>query len=245
VPNLIGRIEHQAQFGALVTDFSLIKSGALHRANGGYLLLDARKLLIEPLAWEELKRALRAEEIRIDSLAQRFTFISTVSLEPEPIPLDVKIVLVGDRMLYHLLAAYDPDFESLFKVAAEFNDRMDLTPEAVQDYARVIAKLARKEKLRPFDRTGVARVIEHSVRLADDNEKLSVHIRNVLDLMREADYWAAEAGAPIIQASHVQTAIDAKVYRHDWVREQVQELIRRGTVLIDTSGAVAGQVNGL
>ncbi|MGE5147670.1 MAG: AAA family ATPase, partial [Candidatus Eiseniibacteriota bacterium] len=245
LPNLIGRIEHRAQFGALIADFSLIKAGALHRANGGYLLIDARKLLIEPLAWEELKRAMRAEEIRIDGLAQRFSIVSTASLEPEPIPLDVKIVLVGDRQLYHLLSAYDPDFESLFKVPAEFNDRMDLTQEAVDDYARLIAKLARREKLRPLDPGGVARVVEHGVRLADDNEKLTAHFRNVLDLLREADYWAEQQGAKIIQAQHVQKALDAKVYRLDWVREQVQEQIRRGTVLIDIDGAVAGQVNGL
>jgi lon-related putative ATP-dependent protease len=243
--NLIGRIEHLAQFGALITDFNLIKAGALHRANGGYLLIDARKLLIEPLAWEELKRALRAQEIRIDAMSQRFSLISTASLEPEPIPLDIKIVLVGDRMLYHLLTANDPDFESLFKVAAEFNDRMDLTEQAIDDYARLIAKLARRETLLPLDPGGVARVIEHGVRLADDNEKLTVHFRNILDLMREADYWAAKAGAPIIGAGHVQQALDAQVYRLDWVREQVQEQIRRGTVLIDTAGAVAGQINGL
>jgi lon-related putative ATP-dependent protease len=243
--NLIGRIEHMAQFGALITDFNLIKPGALHRANGGYLLIDARKLLMEPLAYEELKRAMRAEEIRIDGLAQRLSLISTVSLEPEPIPLDVKIVLVGDRQLYHLLSAYDPDFEALFKVPAEFNDRMDLTPEAVDDYARLIAKLVQREKLRPLDPSGVARVIEHAMRLADDSEKLSVHIRNVIDLLREADYWAEQATANIIAAPHVQQALDAQVYRIDWVREQVQEQIRRGTVLIDTAGAVAGQVNGL
>src|SRR5690606_17410604 len=131
IGNLVGRIEHLAQYGALLTDFNLIRAGALHRANGGYLLLDARRLLMEPLAWEELKRALRAEEIRIEGLSQRLSLVSTVSLEPEPIPLDIKVVLVGDRMLYHLLSAHDPDFESLFKVPAEFNDRMDLTPEAV------------------------------------------------------------------------------------------------------------------
>ena len=243
--NLIGRIEHLSQFGALITDFNLIKPGALHRANGGYLLMDARKVLMEPLAWEELKRALRADEIRIDGLAQRLSLISTVSLEPEPIPLEVKIVLVGDRMLYHLLSAYDPDFESLFKVPAEFNDRMDLTPEAVDDYARLIAKLARREKLRPLDPGGVARVIEYGVRLADDNEKLTVHIRHILDVLGEADYWAGQAGVGVIAAPHVQQALDAKVYRLDWVREQVQEQIRRGTVLIDTAGAVAGQINGL
>ncbi|HVO17458.1 MAG TPA: ATP-binding protein [Alphaproteobacteria bacterium] len=243
--NLIGRIEHLAQFGALITDFNLIKAGALHRANGGYLLIDARKLLMEPLAYEELKRAMRAEEIRIDGLAQRLSIISTVSLEPEPIPLDVKIVLVGDRMLYHLLSAYDPDFEALFKVPAEFNDRMDLTPEAVSDYAQLIAKLAQREKLRPLDPGGVARVIEHATRLADDSEKLSVHIRNIIDLLREADYWAEQGTAATIAATHVQQALDARIYRLDWVREQVQEQIRRGTVLIDTAGAVAGQVNGL
>jgi predicted ATP-dependent protease len=223
VQNLVGRIEHMAQMGALVTDFNLIKAGALHRANGGYLILDARKVLLQPFAWEELKRALRSREIRIEVLGQTLSLVSTVSLEPEPIPLDVKVVLLGERPLYYALYQADPDFSELFKVAADFEDQM----------------------LRPLDRAAVARVIEQSARLASDAEKLSTHMHSIADLLREADYWAGEAQHRVIAATDVQHAIDAQIRRQDRVRERIQEEIQRGTILIDTQGAAVGQVNGL
>lgn len=151
--NLVGRVEHIAQLGALVTDFTLIQPGALHRANGGYLMLDARKVLLQPFAWDALKRALQSREIRIESLGQMFSLVSTVSLEPEPIPLIVKIVLFGDRLMYYLLQQYDPDFSELFKVAADFEDRIERTPETHLLYARLIGTLATKDKLLAFDRS--------------------------------------------------------------------------------------------
>ena len=243
--NLIGRIEHQAEFGALFTDFNLIRPGALHRANGGYLMLDARKVLMQPFVWEELKRALSSREIRIESPAEMMGLAAPVSLDPEPVPLDVKIVLVGDRALFYLLSQLDPDFPELFKVAADFGDRIDRSPEAITLYARLIATLARRDSLRPLDRGGVARVIEHGARLAEDSEKLTVHMRSIADLLRESDYWAEDAGRPVIGAGDVDRAIDAKIYRLDRVRERIHEGIRRGTILIDTAGAVTGQVNGL
>lgn len=169
--NLIGRVEHTSQFGALVTNFTLIKPGALHRANGGYLLLDVHKILMQPFAWDALKRALQTREIRIESLGQMYSLISTVSLEPEPIPLVVKVVLFGDRLLYYLLQAYDPEFNELFKVAADFEEVIDRSIEVQQLYARLIATLVRKESLLPYDRDAVARVIEHSSRLVSDSEK--------------------------------------------------------------------------
>lgn len=243
--NLIGRLEHISRFGALVTDFTLLRPGALHRANGGYLLLDARRLLMQPFAYEELKRVLRSSEIHIESAAQSLGLISTVSLEPEPIPVDVKIVLFGDRQMYYLLCAYDPDFESLFKVPADFEDRTLRDDATVSLYARQIATMARREEIRPLDRGGVARVIEHGSRLAGDAERLSVHLRGLADLLREADYWADSGKAKVIGAQHVQQAIDAQIRRADRLRERIQEEINRGTILIDTEGAVPGRINGL
>jgi len=243
--NLMGRIEHLAQMGALLTDFTLMKAGGLHRANGGYLMLDAHKVLLQPFAWEELKRALRSREIRIESLGQMLGLVSTVSLEPEPIPLDLKVVLLGDRLLYYLLSQFDPEFGELFKVAADFEDRMDRTPENDLRYARLIGMLARQEGLRPFDRGAVARVIEQSARLVGDGTKLSTHTQSLADLLREADYWAGQADHSVVSAADVQRAIEAQIRRADRVRERVQEEIRRGTLLIDTQGARVGQVNGL
>lgn len=243
--NLIGRVEHISQFGALVTNFTLIKPGALHRANGGYLLLDIRKILMQPFAWDALKRALQTREIRIESLGQMYSLISTVSLEPEPIPLEVKVVLFGDRLLYYLLQAYDPEFSELFKVAADFEEVIDRSAEVQQLYAQLIATLVRKESLLPYDRDAVARVIEHSSRLVSDSEKLSMQMRNIADLLREADYWARDAGHATVLASDVQHAIDTQIHRQDRIRDRLYEAILRGTLMIDTAGAVIGQVNGL
>jgi lon-related putative ATP-dependent protease len=245
VQNLVGRIEHMAQMGTLVTDFNLIKAGALYRANGGYLILDARKVLLQPFAWEELKRALRSREIRIEVLGQTLSLVSTVSLEPEPIPLNVKVILLGERMLYYTLYEADPDFGELFKVAADFEDQMDRTADNHLLYARMIGTIARQEGIRPLDRAAVARVIEQSARLAGDADKLSTHVHSVADLLREADYWAGEAQHPVIDATDVQHAIDAQIRRLDRVRERIQEEIQRGTILIDTQGTAVGQVNGL
>lgn len=244
-PNLIGRIEHIAQYGALITDFNLIRAGSLHKANGGYLVLDAHKLLMNPFAWEDLKRALKAREIRIESPGQSTGMMSTLSLEPMPIPLDVKVVLIGDSTLYYLLSQNDPEFAELFKVAADFDWKMDRTPDTVLGMARSIATLTRKEDLRPLDRGAVARVIEQAARDVEDSGKLSTHMASLADVVRESDYWCGRAGADTITAAHVQQAIDAAIYRQDRVREHVQEEIQRGIVHIDTEGTVVGQVNGL
>lgn len=243
--NLIGRVEHIAQMGALVTDFNLIKPGALHRANGGYLLVDARELLMQPYAWEGLKRVLRAQEVRIESLSQALSLVSTVSLEPEAIPLNVKVVLIGERLLYYLLFQLDRDFRELFKVEADFSDEMERTAENSQLYARLIATMARQDELRPFDREAVARVIERSSRIAGDAEKVSAHLLSVADLLREADYWASEAGNGVVTVGDVNRAIEAQIHRADRLRERVQEQIERGVILVDTTGEHVGQVNGL
>ena len=244
-PELIGRIEHLAQMGALVTDFSLIKPGALHQANGGYLALDIRRVLMQPFAWEGLKHCLSANEIRIQSLGQMLSLVSTVSLEPEPIPLNVKVVLVGERILYYLLYNLDPDFRELFKVAADFEEDMKRSPENQMLHARLIATLARREQLLPLDRGAVARVLEHGSRAAADAEKLSIRTQDIADLLREADYWARQSKRDTVQAEDVQRAVDARIHRGDRVRERVQQEIERGTILIDTAGGKVGQVNGL
>ncbi|HCE08596.1 MAG TPA: ATP-dependent protease [Oxalobacteraceae bacterium] len=243
--NLVGRVEHVAQLGALVTDFTLIKPGALHRANGGYLLLDVRKVLAQPFAWEGLKRALQSRKIHIESLGQIYSLVSTVSLEPEPIPLDAKIVLFGDRLFYYLLQEYDPEFGELFKVAADFEERMERNADTHLLYARLISTLTRKDALLPLDRGAVARVIERGARLVGDAERLTVRIRSVADLLCEADYWAHEAGKVVVDAAEVQRAIDSQVRRQDRLRDQLHEAILRGTLMIETQGAVTGQINGL
>jgi len=243
--NLIGRIEHIAQMGALVTDFNLIKPGALHRANGGYLLVDARELLTQPYAWDGLKRVLRAQQVRIESLSQALSLVSTVSLEPEPIPLDVKVVLIGGRLLYYLLNQYDPDFSELFKVEADFDDQMPRTPENDELYARLVATIARREGLRPFDRAAVARVIERSSRLVGDTKKLSTHLLSVAELLEEADHWAGETGHEVVTVDDVERTIEEQTSRADRLRDRTHEHIRRGMILIDTEGEKRGQVNGL
>lgn len=243
--NLVGRVEHIAQFGALVTHFTLIKPGALHQANGGYLLLDIRKVLMQPFAWEGLKRALQARKIDIESLGQIYSLVSTVSLEPEPVPLDIKVILFGDRLFYYLLQQYDPEFSELFKVAADFEETIGRTAESHFLYAQLIATVARKEGLLPYDRFAVARVIEYSARQAGDAEKLSMHMRSIADLLRESDYWAREANHDTVLASDVQRAIDAQIRRQDRIRDRLYEAIQRNILMIGTQGAVTGQVNGL
>jgi lon-related putative ATP-dependent protease len=243
--NLVGRVEHISQMGALLTDFTLIKPGGLHRANGGYLVLDARKILLQPYAWDGLKQALTSRSICIESLGQVYSLVSTVSLEPEPIPLNIKVILVGERMLYYLLSQLDPEFAELFKVSADFEDSMDRSPENNLAYAKLIATLVSKEKLRHLNRKAIARVIEQSSRSASDAEKLSVHMQTMSDLLREADYWAEEAGRDVITTRDVQNALDAQVYRSSRMRDLMLENIIRQSILIDTDGAEIGQINGL
>jgi len=243
--NLLGRIEHIPQLGALVTDFTLIKAGALHRANGGYLLLDARKLLTQPFAWEGLKRALTTRTIRIESLGQMYSLVSTISLEPEAIPLDVKVILFGERIWYHLLYALDPDFGELFKVAVDFDDEVPRSLDNQTHLARLIATVARRNALLPFDRTAVARVIEQCARAVEDSERLSTHMQRLADLLGEADFGARRAGRAMVQAEDVAAAIEAQIRRASRINEQLQDAILRETVLIATDGAAVGQTNGL
>ncbi len=242
--NLVGRIDHQAYMGSLVTDFTMIKPGALHKANGGYLIIDARKLLFQPYAWDTLKRTLQSGEIRIESLERALSLISASSLEPEPIPLNLKLILMGEPLIYYLLSEYDPEFHDLFKIAADFDESVSREGSG-QDYPRLLATIARREKLRPLSPNAVARVIEHSSRMSGDADKLLTHLRSITDLLTESDYWADNNGHEHIANSDVQQAIDHKIHRLDKLREKLYENIHRGTVLIDTEGKVTGQVNGL
>lgn len=243
--NLTGRVEHHAHFGALVTDFTLVRPGALHRANGGYLVLDARKLLAQPFAWEELKRALRSREIRVEPPERLLGLAGTASLEPRPIPLDVKVVLVGDRLVWHLLSLLDPDFPQLFKVQADFEDALPRNPEADRRFARLVATLARREGLRPLERAAVERVLREASRLAEDSERISTDVDAIRDLLREADLQARGAGRETVTGPDVGAAVEAQERRAGRVRELLQDALRRGTLVVETAGSKVGQVNGL
>ena len=243
--NLVGDIEHAAQMGTLITDFTLIKPGALHRANGGYLILDARRILLEPFAWEALKKALRTRQIRIESLAQLYSLVSTISLEPEPIPLDVKVVLLGERRLYYLLSTYDPDFNELFKIAADFENDMERNPETHLAYARLVGSIAKRDKLLPFERDAVARIVEHGSRMAGDASRLTTNLQAIRDLAHEAEYHAAQSGRTQVSAADVEAMLDAQRYRASRIQERMRDAMMRGAILIDTSSAEVGQINGL
>ena len=243
--NLIGRVEHIPRMGALLTDFLLIRPGALHRANGGYILLDARKLLTSPFAYEALKRALKAREIKIEAPAESMGLISTQSLQPDPIPLAVKVILFGDRQLYYLLMQADPDFSRIFKVQADFDETIDRNERNYRDYARLIASIVAMHGVRHVDASGVARLIEQASRIADDNAKLSIEIGKIADIVREADFWAAEAGRSIITRTDVSQAIEEQIQRADRVRDKTQESFEREIMLLDVAGAKVGQINGL
>jgi len=243
--NLVGRVEHIAQYGTLLTDFTLIKAGALHRSNGGYLVLDARKVLMSPFSWEGLKRAIHAHEVRIEALERVLSLASTTSLQPEPIPIDVKVVLTGSRLLYYLLKQYDPEFGLLFKVAADFAEDIDRNDENSELYARMIAGLQKENELAPFEKSAVQRIIEHCSRLLEDSEKISLHMGGLLDLMREGDYWAKQSERDVITQHDIQKAIDTRRNRLDQIRERVHEQVIRGDYLLDTSGEKVAQINAL
>jgi predicted ATP-dependent protease len=243
--NLIGRVEHHVHLGALITDFTLLRPGALHRANGGFLVLDARKLLVQPFAWEELKRALRAGEIRIESLERVVGYGGTSTLEPRPIRLDVKVVLVGDRLVWYLLSAFDPEFSRLFKVVADFEDEAPRSAASERDFARLVAALARRGELRPFDRAAVEVLLREASRLAEDSTRITTDVASIRDLAEEADHRARSDGHALVGAADVRAAVGARERREGRLRERVREELVRGTLVVETAGARVGQVNGL
>jgi len=243
--NLFGRVEKEAQFGALVTDYTMIRGGSLHKANGGYLILPIEELLRNPFSYDGLKRALKNEHIVIEEAEERLGFIATKSLKPEPIPLNVKVILIGDPYLYQQLYSLDMEFNQLFKVKADFDTIMDRTEENIQQYAAFVCTLCQKESLKHLDGSGLAKLIEHSSRLAEDQQKLSTRFAEVADTIREANFYATQENSEFVTGIHVKKAIEEKVYRSKLIQEKIQEMIKRGILLIDTEAANVGQVNGL
>lgn len=242
---LTGEIEHQAQMGALVTDFSMIKAGALHHANGGFLIIEALQLLLRPFAWEALKRALRNKHVRIESLSDQYRFVSTVTLEPEPVPLDVKVVLIGNPFIYYLLYEHDEDFGKLFKVQADFSTEIDRDDDALQQYVQFIAHVAQRDGLLPFERSAVARIIEQGAELAGDQQKLTVRLLDIADMLRESSYWAQKSRRKKVKAQDVAYALQQRIWRANRIEELIFDMIHEGAIMVNVDGAVAGQINGL
>ena len=243
--NLFGRVEKEAQFGALQTDFTMIRPGSLHRANGGFLILQVEDVLRSPYSWDGLKRCLKEHKIIIEDMAERMGYVNSKALNPEPIPLNVKTILIGSPMLYHTLYSNDSDFVDLFKVKADFDSRMERSEDNIRDYAAFVCTLCNKDGLLHMDKDGVAKIVEHSSRLADDKTKLSTQFAEISDVIREANYWATKDGAPCVGSKHVAKAIDEKIHRSDLVRERIGEMIHRGMISISTEGEAVGQINGL
>jgi lon-related putative ATP-dependent protease len=243
--NLFGRVEKEALFGALTTDFTMIRGGSLHRANGGYLVIPVVGLFRDPLAYESLKRALQHSCIRIEEAGERLGFLSTKSLRPEPIPLTVKVVVIGDPRVYRQLYAMDPEFSELFKVKADFDTTIDRTAENMRTYAAFVCALCRKEELKHLDTTALDTLIENSARMAGHQDKLSTRFGDVADILREASYYATEDDAAFVTADHIRRAVEERLYRSNLIEEKLREMIARGAILIDTARDVVGQVNGL
>jgi predicted ATP-dependent protease len=244
--NLFGRIEHVMQYGGVaVTDFTMIKAGALHRANGGYLVIDAREVLINPFVWDALKRCIRTGEIRIEDVLEQYRFMTMVTLKPEPVQLQAKIIMIGTPWIYYLLFYLDPDYRKFFKVKAEFDSHVARTPEIMRDYALFVATHCRCEKLLHFDRSGIAALLEYTARMVEDQHKFSSQFMEIADFIREASFWAKKDGRSIVTGNDVLRTTEEKIYRVNRIEERLHELYEDGTILVDTEGSVAGQINGL
>ncbi|MGM0367816.1 MAG: Lon protease family protein [Actinomycetota bacterium] len=243
--NLFGKLEKEAQFGILTTDFTMIRNGALHKANGGFLILPVEELLKNPFSWDSLKIALRDKKIDIEEAGEKFGLVTTKGLKPEPIPLDLKIILIGRPLFYNLLFNYDNDFKKLFKVKADFDWVMDKNKDNVKKYASFVCTFCNKENLKHLHVSAVAKIIEHGLRISSDKEKLSTKFSEIGDIIYEANYYAQEEDSKYINSGHIQKAINEKIYRSNLIQEKIQEMIERSTILIDISGEVVGQVNGL
>ncbi|MCX7705960.1 MAG: AAA family ATPase [bacterium] len=243
--NLTGRIEYRPTLGAMFTDFTMIKPGALHKANGGFLILNVLDVLRNYFAWDALKRTIKNKDIRIEDINEQFRIINTPTLKPQPIPANVKIILIGSPLIYYLLYAYDEDFEKLFKVRVDFSSLMDRNREGVNEYAGFISKRVKDDNLRPFHREAVAKVVEYGSRIVEDQKKLSTRFMEISDLLREANYWAGVDSSDIVKKEHVQKAIEEKVYRSNLIEKRIEELMRDGIIMVDTDGEKVGQINGL
>ena len=242
---LFGMAEKEARFGALVTDYTMIRGGSAHKANGGFLVLPVEDVLINPLSWDSLKRAITNRKLEIEEIAQRLGYMATKTLTPEPIPFDAKVILVGNPQIYYLLYEMDRDFKEIFKVKADFDTTMDRSEENVKMYAAFMCTICTKEGLKHLDSSGIAEVVEYSSRLAEDQDKLSTQFANVADIIKEANYYATEDGSEYIAAKHVLKALKEKVYRSNLVEEKIEEMVEKGIILVDTDGEKVGQINGL
>lgn len=244
--NLFGSIEKEARFGALFTDFTMIRPGSLAKANGGYVVLEVLDMFKFPFVWDSLKKAIENQELRIEDIYQQFGYSSTIGLRPEPIKLDVKVIIAGNSYLYQMLYAYDEDFRKLFKVKADFDTVVDRNDDTLSQYSCFIKSICERDGLNPFDRSGLETVIEYSSRLSGDQSKLSVQLGSITKVLKEADYWAKyDGGSGTTKREHVEKAIEEKIYRSNMVEEKIQEMIAKGTLLVDTEGMVTGQINGL
>jgi len=242
---LFGATEKEARFGALVTDYTMIRSGSAHMANGGFLVIPIEELARNPGSYEALKRTILNKKLEIEELAARMGYVSTRSLRPEPIPFDCKVAIVGESRYYYMLYQGDPEFKKIFKVKADFDHTMDRSTENMEQYAQFMCTLAEKKGLKHLDGTGIASIIEYSSRLAADQDKLSTQFAAVSDIIMEANYYAKSNGNDYINEDHVRQAIEAKVYRSNLIEEKLGEMIERGSILVDTEGVKVGQLNGL
>jgi lon-related putative ATP-dependent protease len=243
--NLLGRIEYENEFGTMTTDFTLIKPGVLHQANGGYLILQAKDVLNNVQSWEALKRVFKERKIIIENLKEQMGLVAVSAIKPEPLPLNVKIILVGSEQLYHALYDYDEEFKKLFKVKVDFDDVMDRNTENITRLAQFIAGFCEREKSLHFDRTGVAKVVEYCSMLVEDQMKLTTRLNDIIEILCESSTWAALEGSEYVTSQHVKKAFKEKVYRSNRYDMRLLEMVKDGTILIDTSGEVIGQINGL
>ncbi|MCW4028555.1 MAG: AAA family ATPase [Candidatus Bathyarchaeota archaeon] len=243
--NLLGRTEKEAQFGALTTDFTMIRAGSIHKANGGYLIVPVEDLLRNPLSYDGLKRDIKESRLSIEEPEERYGFLSVKTLKPQPIPLTAKVILIGDPNIYQLLFTMDPDFQELFKIKAEFDTTMPRTDEKMLQYAQFVCGLCEREGLKHLNSGGLAKIVEYSSRIVEDQQKLSTKFSNIADIVRESNYYSDQENNQYITAEHVKKAIEEKIYRSKLIQEKVQEMISRGFFLIDTKDQTVGQVNGL
>jgi len=238
-------IERKAYMGTYASDHTMIKAGAVQLANCGYLILNMRDVLMNQGVWEGLKRVIRTKEVRVEDPWEQMGFMTPQGMKPQPMPVDLKIVVMGDDYIYQLLMQYDEDFWEMFKVKADFDSQMERTDENMKSYTCFIRNCCDAEKLLPFDRSGVAKVLEHAVRATSDQERLSARFGQMKDMLVESDYWARTAESGMITGEHVEKAVREKIHRLDLVAEHILRMIKQGTLMVDVTGAVEGQVNGL
>lgn len=243
--NLLGKLEYENEFGTMTTDFTMIKGGLFHQANGGYLILQAKDVLSNVQSWEALKRALKTRQIAIENMKEQMGLVSVSALKPEPIPLQIKVILVGSEYLHQALYEYDEDFKKLFKIKVDFDEEMDRSQDNTLKLAQFISSFCRRENAPHFDRTGVAKVVEYSSRLVDDQNKLSTRFNDIVEILCESAAWAEIEGSSLVKAEHVKKAVQEKIYRSNKYDNKLLELLKDGTIILDTEGEVIGQINGL